>query len=416
MPVDLTRFVHAGDTVLWGQGCAEPTVLTRRLMRQRHEIGRLTCFTGLALTGSVAAEFTDVVTYVTYCGGGRYSAMTEGETFHALVTRYVELPAVLSAGPLRADVALVLLSPADPAGWHGLAMADEYLSEALLAARVVVGQVCDRLPPGSGGGRVHASMLAAVVHSDDLVTAPPPHAPTEAERAIVRRVHELVEDGSTIQIGLGTLPDLILAGLSDHVDLGVHSGLITDTVAALTESGAVTNARKTRDRGVTVAGLVHGSTRLADLAHRAGVSLRPTSYTHDRDVLAGIDRFVAVNSALEVDLTGAVNSESAGGRYVGAVGGAGDFLAGARRSRGGLPIIALPSTHRERSRIVPELRGPTSTTRSEVGLVVTEWGVADLRGLTLAQRREAMLGIAHPDHRAELDRAGRVTTSKEILR
>jgi len=399
--LDLSRHVRAGDTVMWGQACAEPAVLTRELMRQRHAIGPITCFTGLPLSDSVSAEFADIVTFVSYCGGGRYASMVEGETFHALVTRYSDLPDVLDP-----DVVLVLVSPADDDGWHGLAMADEYLSASLDTARVVIAQVCDRLPAGSGGTRIHTSRLAAVVDGGDgLVSPPPAREPSAADRAIARQVHDLVEDGSTIQVGLGALPDLILSALADHADLGIHSGVVTDSVLALVRCGAVTNARKRRDRGVSVAGMVLGSPELAEFAHHGFVALRPTSYTHDREVLASLPRFVAVNSALEVDLTGQVNAETAGGRYLGAVGGAGDFLAGARLSRGGLPIVALPSTARGRSRIVSSLDGPVSTSRSEVGLVVTEWGVADLRGLTLRQRQRAMLGVAHPDHREELQRA-----------
>jgi acyl-CoA hydrolase len=178
----------------------------------------------------------------------------------------------------------------------------------------------------------------------------------------------------------------------------------------LARTGVITNARKTIDRGVSVAGVLMGSREVRDFAHcNPSVQMRPVDYTHAADVLASIDRFVAVNSAIEVDLTGQVNAEVAGGVYVGAVGGAADFLRGAHRSKGGLPIVALPSRTRKGSesigRIVAHLAGPVSTARSDAGIIVTEHGIADLRGLTLSQRVRRMLDIAHPDDRDRLERA-----------
>jgi acetyl-CoA hydrolase len=179
------------------------------------------------------------------------------------------------------------------------------------------------------------------------------------------------------------------------------------------EGGVITNARKSIDPGKTIAGVMMGGRRIHEFAHRnEAIEFRSTRYTHDPDVLASIDRLVAVNSAVEVDLSGQINAEVAGGCYVGAVGGALDFLRGARRSRGGVPIIALPSTAGNGgSRIVASLSGPVSTPRSDAGIFVTEYGIADLRGLTLRQRRERMLAIAHPDHRGALDQMIGVVTS-----
>jgi len=168
-------------------------------------------------------------------------------------------------------------------------------------------------------------------------------------------------------------------------------------------AGVITNRRKTRDRGVTVAGVMMGSRRIYEIAHRnPAIAFRSTDYTHDANVLAGIDSFVALNSAIEVDLTGQINAETAGGVYVGAVGGAVDFLRGAHRSRGGLPIVALPSTAGAASRVVAKLNGPVSTPRCDAGIIVTEYGVADLRGLTLSERVSRMIAIAHPSFREPL--------------
>jgi acyl-CoA hydrolase len=197
----------------------------------------------------------------------------------------------------------------------------------------------------------------------------------------------------------------VLAALHQRRDLGVHSGVVGDGVMALMEAGVVTNAHKGRDPGATVAGVLMGSTRLHRYAHRnPALQMRATDYTHDPDVLASLPRFVAINSALEVDLSGQVNAEVAAGCYVGAVGGAVDVLRGAHRSRGGVPIIALPATAGARSRVVAALSGPVSTARCDAGVFVTEYGIADLRGLPLAARRRRMLDIAHPEHRARLER------------
>ncbi len=199
------------------------------------------------------------------------------------------------------------------------------------------------------------------------------------------------------------MPSAVARRLRGHRDLGVHSGMITDAVAELIEAGVVTGACKSMDRGLVVTGFLMGTQRLIRLAATdPAITLRDTRYTHDPAVLAAQTQLTAINSATEVDLTGQANTETAAGQYVGAVGGAVDFARGAARSRGGVAIIALPSTAGRASRIVARLSGPTTLTRADTGVIVTEYGIADLRGLTLAQRRERMLAIAHPDHRDAL--------------
>ena len=217
------------------------------------------------------------------------------------------------------------------------------------------------------------------------------------------RVAGLVEDGATVQFGIGALPEACLDALAGHRDLGIHSGLLNDAAMRLIQAGVATGARKTVDPGVAVGGFLGGSAALFRFAHRhPAIRLRGTGYTHDPAVLAAQWRLAAINSACEVDLSGQVNAEVAGGRYVGSVGGASDFLRGAARSPGGVPIIALPSTAGPASRIVVHLNGPVSTPRADAGVIVTEYGVADLRGAPVTVRYERMLAVAHPDHRAAL--------------
>jgi len=226
-------------------------------------------------------------------------------------------------------------------------------------------------------------------------TAPEPGA---TERALAARVAAVIPDGATVQVGIGSFPGAVLAELGGHNDLGIHSGLLADGMVDLVERGVVTNRTKGRDPGVSVAGVVMGGPRLVAWLHEnPRVALRETGYTHDVAVLGSIPRFTAVNAALEVDLTGQVGAEAVGGRYVGGIGGAVDFARGAARSDGGLPITALPASGRGRSRIVEQLSGPVTLGRADAGVVVTQFGAADLRGLGLLARREALLAISDPE-------------------
>ena len=248
--------------------------------------------------------------------------------------------------------------------------------------------------------------IDVLVPTNHALASGPSIAASETELAIGRRVSELIGDGATLQLGLGTVPDAVLSCLHDRRDLGIHSGAISDAVAALAESGVITNSRKTIDNGKTIVGVLMGGARLHEYVHQnPQVELRDTAYTHSINTISALDQFIAINSAVEVDLTGQVNAESVAGRYVGAVGGALDFIRGARLARGGLSVIALPARAGSRSRIVTQLSGPVTTPRSDVSLVATEFGIADLRGTSLAQRVQRMLAIAHPDDRAQLEEA-----------
>jgi acyl-CoA hydrolase len=228
-----------------------------------------------------------------------------------------------------------------------------------------------------------------------LLEAPVPN-PGPTEVGIAANVAEIVRDGDTFQLGVGALPEAILAALRDHADLGVHSGMISDGVLDLIECGAVTNERKGADQGLTVTGAALGTRRLfAALTERQEIRLMPVSYTHAPETLARVGRLAAINSAMQVDLTGQVNSERVGSRRLGAVGGQVDFLRAAALS-GGVPIVALPA-----KRIVPALDGPVTTARSDVDWVITEHGACSLRGLSEGQRRKELLRVAGAE-RAEV--------------
>ena len=401
--LDLASIVRPGDSVMWGQAGAEPLPLTQALMAQRHAIGNFDVFLGVTYSDTLKVEYVDCIRFSAYCGSGGNRVLAKAGKLDILPCHYSHLQGLMASGRLKVDVLLLQLAPANERGEYSLSVAHEYLIPALQAARVVIAEVNEQAPWTYGERPLREADLDYIVRTARAPLELVQGQPSAAEQAIARHVAGLIEDGATLQFGLGALPETILAQLADRRDLGVHSGAIGDQVARLMQSGAITNARKSIDRGLTIAGMMFGSKRLHDFAHlNPQVQFRSSSYTHGADVLGQIERFTALNSAVEVDLSGQINAEVAAGLYVGAVGGAVDFLRGAHRSRGGLPIVALPSTAGRHSRIVARLNGPVSTPRSDAGIIVTEYGVADLRGLSLSARRRRMLDIAHPDFRAVL--------------
>ena len=232
-----------------------------------------------------------------------------------------------------------------------------------------------------------------------------------ADEAIACHCASFIGDGSVIQTGVGAVPDAILRLLHDRRDLGVHSGMLGDGLVNLVEAGVVTNARKEIDAGVSINGALIGTRRLYDFAHRnSAIRMTATSYTHDAAVLSRLSRLVTINSALEVDLSGQVNAEQSGSAYLGGTGGQVDFVRAGARSPGGHAIIALGATAKAGSisRITAMLSGPVTTARSEVDVIVTEYGAAELKGQTLAERSRRLIAIAHPDFREDLSRAAHI--------
>lgn len=404
--LDLTRYIRPHDMVVWGQASAEPRTLVELLLDQRARIGPLRCFVGIPAESALTVEASDGLDIYSYCGSGTNAALHAAGRLNIVPVHYSALPQMLSTGSLRADVVLVQVSPPDDQGRHSLGLADDYFSAALDTARVVIAEINDQVPFTLGARTLTADDWTAAIQTSRTPGRLPSGRVNEQIHAVAKRVAALIQDGATLQFGIGALPEAVLAQLHDRRDLGIHSGILNDTAMRLIEEGIVTGARKSIDRGVAVTGLLAGTEQLFRAVHQnPRVQVRSTAYTHGPEVLAASHQLVAVNSAIEVDLTGQVNAEVAAGRYVGAVGGAVDFLRGASRAPGGLPIVALPSTAKGRSRIVANLSGPVSTPRSEPLIVVTEHGVADLRGLPIASRVERMLAIADPAHRAELEAA-----------
>lgn len=413
--LDFSGLLQPGDGILFGQACSEALSLTERLAAQASEItarsGRLQVFLGGSYSGiftPALAEHFDFSSYGAFGGGAELAAASKLQIIPA---HYSQLPRLFASGSIRADLVLLQVAPPNTAGRYSLGPANDFLLAAARGARVVVAEVNARAPWTYGAEVPDDLRIDHVVHSDRDLVSIPTDEPNATAMDIARNVAELVPMGATLQMGIGSIMSAICRELRGHRDLGVHTGIIGDGIADLIELGVVSNRLKPSDARFAVGGSLFGTARLLRFAHRnPAIRLLETRDTHGPAALARLPAFHAINSAIEVDLTGQVNGEVSAGRYIGAVGGQIDFVRAAANSDGGRSVIALPSTAKRDSisRIVPALSGvPVTTPRSDVDCVVTEWGCAHLRGLSLAARASAMVRVAHPNFREQLSRAAR---------
>ena len=374
---DLASVVRPGDGIICGQACAEPQTLVEALVEQRASFSGARLFLGASYAGIVRPEHADHLRLSSYGGIGRNRALADAGVLDIWPVPYSRLGALIRNQKIKCDVVLVQVSPPNARGEYSLGLAADYLIPALESARAVVAEVNDRVPWTHTERLFREDEFSLLVHSSRPPAAAPAAKRRGFEEAIARQAAAWIPDGATLEFGIGALADAVCGFLRERKGLRVHSGTVGDGIAKLGASE------------VDCAMLI-GSQQLFDFARdNPAVRLRSSEYTHDPKVLSEIDRFVAVNSALEVDLTGQVNSEVAGGSYVGAVGGAPDFTRAASQSRNGVSIIMIPS-----SRIVERLGGPVTVARSDAGVVVTEHGSADLRGCSLAQRAQRLRKIA----------------------
>jgi len=378
---DLARLVRPGDGVILGQACSEPQTLSEALVAQRAAYSGARLFLGVNYAGIVRPEHADHLRLSAYCGAGRNRALADAGVLEIHPHPYSRLAALIRARAIPCDVALLQVSPPNARGEYSMGLGVDYLLPAIESARAVIAEVNDRVPWTRTEKLFRREEFALLVESSREPAMPPPARRGEAEAAIARHAAAFVPDGATIEFGLGLLPDAVCSALSARRGLRVHSGTIGDGVIELMRTGAVTEVR---------CGQLIGTRALFELAREnPAIQLRSIEYTHDPRVLGSIERFVAINSAVEVDLTGQVNAEVAGGSYLGAVGGALDFMRAAGHSAGGVSLLVLPA-----ARVVETLSGPVSTPRSEAGVIVTEKGAADLRGCTLKERERRMRRIS----------------------
>ncbi|MCP9290591.1 acetyl-CoA hydrolase/transferase family protein [Gracilimonas sediminicola] len=320
-----------------------------------------------------------------------------------------EVPNLFRNNILPLDVALVHVSPPDSHGYCSLGVSVDAAVAAVQSARYVIAQVNPNMPRTHGDGLIHVNEIDALVQTNDPLPEQVAPEPNEAELKIGKYCAELIDDGATMQMGIGAIPNAVLKSLTNHKDLGVHTEMFSDGVIELVEKGIINGRKKKIHPGKIVSGFVMGSKKTYDfIDDNPAVAMLDIAYINDTAVIRRNPKVTAINSAVEVDLTGQVCADSIGTYHYSGVGGQMDFIRGASLSPGGKPIIALPSTtNKGISRIVPFLKQGAGvvTTRAHVHYVVTEYGVANLYGKNLCQRAKALTGIAHPDHREELEKA-----------
>jgi acyl-CoA hydrolase len=406
--LDLSRFLRPGDRIVWGQACGEPTTLVEALLAQAEGIGPLAAFAATSFSGLLDAAAAERVAISSMGAIGALRALADAHHLAIVPCHVGQVAPMIEQGLIGCEVAFVQVSPPDDEGNHSFGLIGDFVEAAVKKARVVIAEVNERVPFTLGDALLPAARIDCAVRVDRDPVEVLPAKIGETDLAIAKIVAGYVEDGAVIQVGIGAVPDAILRLLKDRRDLGVHSGMIGDGLVDLVEAGVITNARKPIDPGVSITGALIGTKRLFAFADRnARIGLRNSAYTHGAAVLSRLPKLVTINSAVEVDLTGQVNAEQSGSHYLGGTGGQVDFVRAGARSPGGRSVIALPATARggKVSRITASLSGPVTTARSDVDVIVTEFGAAELKGQTLAERTRRLTAIAHPDFQEELDRA-----------
>jgi acetyl-CoA hydrolase len=411
---DAVKAVRSGQRVYIGGGCGVPVVLAGELARRAPElrdveiIHILTAGTSAWVTPEASSAFRVNSLFI---GPNVRDAVQEGRADFTPVF-LSEIPRLFREGHLPIDVALIAVSPPDEHGYCSYGVEVGVTKPAVESARVVIAEINPRMPRVWGNSFIHISRIDYCVQVDYPLPEFRQGEPAPLYSRIGRHVADLIEDGATLQMGIGAIPNAVLDYLGDKRDLGVHSEMFSDGIIDLVQRGVITGARKTLLPGKLVAGFVLGTERVYRFIHNNPIiELRTTDFTNDPFTISRNDKMVAINAALQVDLTGQVCADSIGTKFYSGVGGQADFIRGAARSKGGKPIIALPSTALGGtvSRIVSTLEpgAGVTTSRNDVHYIVTEYGVAYLYGKTVRQRAEALIAVAHPDFRAELAAAAR---------
>lgn len=406
---EAVRLVRDGEQIVLPTGVGEPPALLTALSDARRGFRGVTVAQLLPLRryGYFDAGTQDHVRHLSLFYGAPSREGGQQGWIDFVPNSFSEMPVLIERGDLAADVVFTLASPMDEDGNFALSLATDYTMAAVARARCVVLEVNPNVPYTHGNCKVHVSRVTAIVEDDAPLAevALPTIGPVQ--EAIGGHVAELIDDGATLQIGYGSIPDAVVLQLTGKRDLGIHTEMLGDGILRLVEAGAVTNRRKNFLRGRMIATFALGSSRLYRfMDRRADLEMHPADFVNDPAVAGRNDDLVSINATLQVDLLGQCGSESLGSLPYSGTGGQSDFVRAANRSRGGKSFIVLPSTARDGSvsRIVATLAPGThvSTSKNDVNYVVTEYGVAQLRGKSARQRAQALIAIAHPDHRAEL--------------
>ena len=404
--------LRPGMRMLLPPGCGEPPAMVGEICRQSSRLAGLTLIHGIHLGDyPFARREHEALRVATWHMSPRLQEARSRGRVEFMPLRYFDLIAALAPGGRWApDCVLVHVAPPDRGGYLSLGVSPSVALDAARRAPLVIAQVNPRMPRTLGNGALHRSQIDVWVEVDEPLLAYPSPAVGEIERGIGRHVAELVPDGAVVQVGVGAIPQAVLEALRDHRDLALHS-LLVDAAVDLLDRGVVTARRKRIHRGRCDIGEAMGTPRLFDAIHENPlISMDSSAAVHDPSLVARLDRFVSINSALEIDLTGQVTAESLGGRQVAGIGGQFDFVLAASRSAGGASIIALPSTGGRDgaiSRIVPALGAGAAVTtpRFVADWIVTEHGAARVKGLSDMARATALIAVAHPRFRAGLERS-----------
>jgi len=403
------KVVTSGDRVVFAHACGEPLELVDALVARAGELRDVEIVHMVAMGKGeyCRPEYAESFYHNSlFTGASTRDAVRNGRGDYTPVF-FHEIPGLFSGGYLPVDVALVHLSPPDRHGWCSFGISVDYTKTAASVARTVIAQVNPNMPRTHGDAFIHVSDVDFLVETEQPIIELPPPRIGPVEEAIGKNIASLVDDGSCLQLGIGGIPDAVLLFLHEKNDLGIHTEMFSEGVVDLYNEGVVTNARKQLHRDKMVANFLMGTRRLYDFVDdNPAVNMFPVSYVNDPFVIAQNDRVVAINSALQVDLMGQVVADSMGPVQYTGIGGQVDFVRGAARSKGGKSIIALPATAKKGaiSRIVAKIGdgAAVTTMRADVDYVVTEFGIAKLRGRTLRERAFALLDIADPQFRDQI--------------
>lgn len=378
-----------------------------------HELRDVTLYTGFAVAKGPSPvcrpEFKDSFLVDSFFVSNSFRKWI-AEGYGSVTPRFLgEVPALFRDGTWKIDVALINCSMPDPDGYVSFGVSADVATSAVECADIVIAQINPQMPFSYGDPVIHISRLAAAVQVDDPLVEVPTATPTEKEIKIGGYIAELIPDGATLQIGVGGIPNAVIAALGNHKHLGLHTEAMTDGVLPLLESGVIDNSLKRVEPGKSIASLALGSRRLYDfMDYNKDIIFRDVAWTNDPFIIAQNPKVMSINSCLEIDLTGQICADSIGTRIFSGVGGQHDFVYGSSRSEGGLSFLAmLATTNKGLNKIKPVLTEGAGvvTTRFQTNYIVTEYGAVDLRGKNLAERAKLMISVAAPQFREELDRA-----------
>ncbi|PND39304.1 4-hydroxybutyrate CoA-transferase [Paucibacter aquatile] len=411
---DALSLLRNGDFIIVPTGVGEPPTLLHALSAARRQFRDIKLGQILAVRkyGYFDPETVEHVRHVAFFYGAASRAGGKEGWVDFIPSYFSEMPSLIERGQIPADVVVSMASPMDAHGYFSLSLGADYTMAAVKKARAVILEVNPNVPFANGACTVHISQVSGLIESSEPVAEVGLPKIGPVQEAIGKYVADMIEDGSTLQIGYGGIPDAVVMQLSAKRDLGVHTEMIGDGIMSLVESGAVTNRRKNYLPGKMVATFALGSQKLYRFMDRnPGLEMHPVDFTNDPYLAGQNDNLVAINATLQIDLLGQCGSESLGPTPYSGTGGQSDFVRAANRSRGGKAFIVLPSTAKDDSisRIVPTLSPGThmSTSKNDINYVVSEFGVAQLRGKSAKQRALELINIAHPNFREELREAAR---------